>query len=112
MRYSQQLTSGRWSAVVCGAVLRGLEGSIVQKKKCRRHYGHKLSLAYNRILHEGYDTTKRWVWTDKFNDEEMLTGFMFWEIGKVSLPSEMVIAVIQAPVLLIRLFMWVVGRED
>ncbi|KAL7936119.1 actin-like ATPase domain-containing protein [Trichoderma chlorosporum] len=30
--------TGAWSAVVCGAVLRGLEGSIVSQKKCRRHY--------------------------------------------------------------------------
>ncbi|EHK16864.1 uncharacterized protein TRIVIDRAFT_195722 [Trichoderma virens Gv29-8] len=34
--------TGAWSAVVCGAVLRGLEGSIVRQKKCRRHYGHNL----------------------------------------------------------------------
>ncbi|KAL6811160.1 actin-like ATPase domain-containing protein [Trichoderma sp. SZMC 28013] len=35
--------TGAWSAVVCGAVLRGLEGSIVRQKKCRRHYGHNMS---------------------------------------------------------------------
>ncbi|KAL6868611.1 actin-like ATPase domain-containing protein [Trichoderma novae-zelandiae] len=35
--------TGAWSAVVCGAVLRGLEGNIVRQKKCRRHYGHSLS---------------------------------------------------------------------
>ncbi|KAK0717343.1 hypothetical protein B0T26DRAFT_775631 [Lasiosphaeria miniovina] len=31
---------GAWSAVVCGAVLRGVEGSISDEKKCRRHYGY------------------------------------------------------------------------
>ncbi|TFB06033.1 Heat shock 70 kDa protein 12B [Trichoderma ghanense] len=35
--------TGAWSAVVCGAVLRGLEGDIVRQKKSRRHYGHSLS---------------------------------------------------------------------
>ncbi|EHK17268.1 uncharacterized protein TRIVIDRAFT_134471, partial [Trichoderma virens Gv29-8] len=30
--------TGAWSAVGCGAVLRGLEGSIVKEKKCRKHY--------------------------------------------------------------------------
>lgn len=94
MKYQRQLTPSRWSAVVCGAVLRGLEGSIVQKKKCRRHYGHTLSEPYNRILHQGYDTTKRRLWTDHTTGVENLSGFMFWKIGKVSLPTYRTIAVV------------------
>lgn len=73
----------RWSAVVCGAVLRGLEGSIVHKKKCRRHYGHGLSNVYDPILHSGYDTTKRHVWTHFKTGRKRLSGFMRWQIGKV-----------------------------
>ncbi|KAL7947533.1 actin-like ATPase domain-containing protein [Trichoderma barbatum] len=56
--------TGAWSAVVCGAVLRGLEGSIVTEKKCRRHYGHSLSKAYNPSLHSNFDHDTRYVWKD------------------------------------------------
>ena len=73
--------------MVCGAVLRGLEGSIVREKKCRRHYGHKLSRLYNPFLHGDYDRAKRRVWTDYVYGEEQLSGFMYWKIGKVSPPT-------------------------
>ncbi|KAL7934660.1 actin-like ATPase domain-containing protein [Trichoderma chlorosporum] len=53
--------TGAWSAVVCGAVLRGLEGCIVREKKCRKHYGHALSLVYDPLLHSNYDCNKRKV---------------------------------------------------
>ncbi|KAL7802898.1 actin-like ATPase domain-containing protein [Trichoderma afarasin] len=74
--------TGAWSAVVCGAVLRGLEGSIVRQKKCRRHYGYALSHDYIPSSHAGFDAQKRYVWTDQFQNAEKLTGFMHWEVGK------------------------------
>ncbi|KAK1240839.1 hypothetical protein MKX07_006272 [Trichoderma sp. CBMAI-0711] len=74
--------TGAWSAVVCGAVLRGLEGTIVRQKKCRRHYGHTLSRAYDSSTHVNFDQVKRYVWMDHFRNEKNLTGFMFWKINK------------------------------
>ncbi|OCL13732.1 hsp70-like protein [Glonium stellatum] len=74
--------SGGWSATVCGAVLRGLEGSIVEKKFCRRHYGHSLSKKYDPLTDSKYNATKRRVWTDSFREQEMLSGYMCWEMAK------------------------------
>ncbi|KAH0499221.1 hypothetical protein TgHK011_006426 [Trichoderma gracile] len=74
--------TGAWSAVVCGAVLRGLEGTVVRQKKCRRHYGHELSEVYLPLIHVKYDQQKRYVWTDHFSNTKQLSGFMFWEINK------------------------------
>ncbi|KAL7790952.1 actin-like ATPase domain-containing protein [Trichoderma ceciliae] len=77
--------SGAWSAVVCGAVLRGLEGSIVRQKKCRRHYGHTLSKEYIPSIHTDFDKKKRKVWMDHVQNAKYLSGFMFWEVDKGSL---------------------------
>ncbi|KAH6606450.1 actin-like ATPase domain-containing protein [Trichoderma cornu-damae] len=74
--------SGAWSAVVCGAVLRGLEGSIVRQKKCRRHYGHTISNVYKPFIHTNFDKEKRKVWMDHVHNVEYLSGFMLWEVGK------------------------------
>ncbi|KAH0528137.1 hypothetical protein TsFJ059_003035 [Trichoderma semiorbis] len=74
--------TGAWSAVVCGAVLRGLEGSIVRQKKCRRHYGYSLSRTYIPSIHADFDAQKRYIWMDQFKNEESLTGFMEWNVGK------------------------------
>jgi len=73
--------NGAWSAVVCGAVLRGVEGSITTQKKCRRHYGHTLGKEYDAALHFNFDENKRRLWKDKWINEQYLSGFMFWEIG-------------------------------
>lgn len=70
--------------MVCGAVLRGLEGSIVRQKKCRRHYGFVASLEYDPSAHAGFDEQKRFVWTEQVTNVEYLTGFMQWDVGKVS----------------------------
>jgi hypothetical protein len=73
-----------WSAIVRGAVLRGLEGSIVDVKKCRRHYGHSLSKEYDPKVHFNFDANKRHLWKDTFDDNKLqLSGFMFWEMNKV-----------------------------
>ena len=73
----------RWSAIVYGAVLRGLEGSIVDTKFCRRHYGHSMSKKYDPLTDWNYDANKRQVWKDVFDGEEMLSGAMVWEMSKV-----------------------------
>ncbi|CAH0022627.1 unnamed protein product, partial [Clonostachys rhizophaga] len=71
-----------WSAIVRGSVLRGLEGSIVKEKKCRRHYGYTLSHRYNPSLHAGYNKLKRFTHYDRFSKADYLSGFMNWSIGK------------------------------
>ncbi|KAM3433684.1 hypothetical protein MY4824_005810 [Beauveria thailandica] len=74
--------SGAWSAIVCGAVLRGLEGSIVREKKCRRHYGTELVRRFVPTSHGNYDRSKRLVFTDVFDGCEYLSGFIHWQISK------------------------------
>ncbi|KAM3510631.1 hypothetical protein MY11210_005716 [Beauveria gryllotalpidicola] len=74
--------SGAWSAIVCGAVLRGLEGSIVREKKCRRHYGTMMSHEYDPAQHCNYDRSKRYLYTDLFDGCKYLTGFIDWQISK------------------------------
>ncbi|CAG9983343.1 unnamed protein product [Clonostachys byssicola] len=74
--------TGGWSAIVRGAVLRGLEGSIVKEKKCRRHYGYSIGQRYYPTLHAGYDKAKRFTYYSKFNRADYLSGFMNWSIGK------------------------------
>ncbi|KAJ3492701.1 hypothetical protein NLG97_g5203 [Lecanicillium saksenae] len=90
--------TGAWSAIVCGAVLRGLEGSIVREKKCRRHYGIGISRRYDPVTYPNYDTTKRSVWFDPFQRQEQLTGFMNWAIekgAKLQADSEAAVAIRQ-----------------
>jgi len=40
-----------WTAVVRGAVIRGLEGSIVTERRCRYHYGTKCCPTYDETKH-------------------------------------------------------------
>ncbi|VUC31051.1 unnamed protein product [Clonostachys rosea] len=74
--------TGGWSAIVCGAVLRGLEGSIVKEKKCRRHYGYAHSRRYSPSTHAGYDRLKRFTHYNIFDQADYLSGFMSWSMGK------------------------------
>jgi hypothetical protein len=60
-----------------------VEGSISTQKKCRRHYGHTLSMEYDPAKHFNFDENRRHLWTDKWAKEQYLSGFMLWEIGKV-----------------------------
>lgn len=71
---------------MCGAVLRGIEGSISSEKKCRRHYGHAVSHPYDPLLDASFDRDTRWVWKYMFDPErrQFLTGYMSWKIHKVS----------------------------
>ncbi|EWG55683.1 hypothetical protein FVEG_17568 [Fusarium verticillioides 7600] len=77
--------TGAWAAVVCGAVLRGVEGSMVRQKKCRRHYGHSISRTYDPAVHYNFDENKRRLWNDPWTKEQNLSGFMDWEIAKGAL---------------------------
>ncbi|KAF5981277.1 Hsp70 chaperone protein [Fusarium bulbicola] len=77
--------TGAWAAVVCGAVLRGVEGSMVRQKKCRRHYGHSISRTYDPAVHFNFDENKRRLWNDPWTKEQNLSGFMDWEIAKGAL---------------------------
>ncbi|KAK3677146.1 hypothetical protein LTR78_002684 [Recurvomyces mirabilis] len=63
-----------WTAVVCGAVLRGLEGTeIVLSRKARRHYGVRFDKSYDPDVHpvscrewdpreERYKAMNRMIW--------------------------------------------------
>ncbi|ORY17909.1 hsp70-like protein [Clohesyomyces aquaticus] len=74
---------GGWSAIVRGATLRGLEGSIVDVKISRRHYGHTLGRKYDPDVDYNFDANKRQLWRDAFNNnQQMLSGFMYWEMKK------------------------------
>ncbi|EMT74226.1 hypothetical protein FOC4_g10002707 [Fusarium odoratissimum] len=77
--------TGAWAAVVCGAVLRGVEGSMSKQKKCRRHYGHTMSRTYDPAVHFNFDENKRRLWNDPWTKEQNLSGFMNWEIAKGAL---------------------------
>ncbi|KAK4904085.1 hypothetical protein LTR66_017945, partial [Elasticomyces elasticus] len=51
-----------WSAIARGACLRGLGGALVEKRRCRRHYGTSLAQAFrSNIDAEGDD-----VYVDKY----------------------------------------------
>lgn len=49
------LTLRRWTAVVRGAVLRGLEGSFVQNRKSRYHYGTSYATVFDDAKHAAQD---------------------------------------------------------
>ncbi|KAM0425881.1 hypothetical protein ACHAPT_008819 [Fusarium lateritium] len=74
--------SGAWSAVVCGAVLRGIEGGITTEKRCRRYYGHRISYGYDQAKHGNYNRATRTVWRDHYRGRDMLDGFVDWFVSK------------------------------
>ncbi|KAH7324857.1 hsp70-like protein [Stachybotrys elegans] len=80
--------SGAWSAVVCGAVLRGIEGAITRKRRCRKHYGFEASYLYKPEVHSGYDKATRRTWYSRFLNDNYLTGFMEWCIAKGAVLDE------------------------
>lgn len=74
-----------WSAVMRGAVLRGLEESVVRQRKSRNHYGIQLKYLYNEDKHrdiakDGYHVHLK---KDKITGELYLNGFMEWKFPKV-----------------------------
>ncbi|KAJ4317355.1 hypothetical protein N0V84_007412 [Fusarium piperis] len=74
--------SGAWSAVVCGAVLRGIEGAITTERRCRRHYGYECSEIYDARKYPDYDPNKRPLFKTYYSERWMLGGFMHWLVAK------------------------------
>ncbi|KAI9929645.1 hypothetical protein MW887_001119 [Aspergillus wentii] len=69
----------RWSAVVTGAVQRGIDGNQVESRISRRHYGIRYSAHYDSNQHEG--EKKRWSW---LQEKYLVDGQMQWYINKSS----------------------------
>ncbi|RPA89023.1 actin-like ATPase domain-containing protein [Choiromyces venosus 120613-1] len=69
-----------WSAVVRGAVARGLEGEgsgLVQLRMCRRHYGTPVSEHYDETKHSSED-----MYFDDLTGEKFAKGQMHWLLTK------------------------------
>ncbi|KAK5737794.1 hypothetical protein LTR17_006442 [Elasticomyces elasticus] len=67
-----------WTAVVRGAVLRGLEGGeLVTSRKARRHYGVRCRKLYDAALHP--PSSKTW---DELGECWKAEGQMWWYISK------------------------------
>lgn len=69
-----------WTAVVRGAVLRGLEGSMVISRKARMHYGTSYATVYDEQKHEVSERYWSPLW-----ERWMVSDRMQWHIAKVSL---------------------------
>jgi len=73
----------RWSAVVCGAVLRGLEGSLIRQRKARRHYG----LEMGRAFEAGKDAESGERWENRYihsyTGVTVLREHVMWLVNKV-----------------------------
>lgn len=68
-----------WTAVVRGAVLRGLEGNMVISRKARMHYGTSYATVYDESKHS---VTERY-WSPLW-ERWMVSDRMQWHIAKVS----------------------------
>lgn len=68
-----------WTAVVRGAVLRGLEGNIVISRKARMHYG----TSYATVYDEGKHLVSERYWSPLW-ERWMVSDRMQWHIAKVS----------------------------
>ncbi|KAI9764517.1 MAG: hypothetical protein M1839_005887 [Geoglossum umbratile] len=69
-----------WSAVVRGAVARGLEpdgGGLVELRKCRYHYGTPVSQSFNPSKHLAKDS-----YIDELTGERFAKGQMHWLLSK------------------------------
>lgn len=69
-----------WTAVVRGAVLRGLEGSMVISRKARMHYGTSYATVYDEEKHSVSERYWSPLW-----ERWMVSDRMQWHIAKVSL---------------------------
>lgn len=69
-----------WTAVVRGAVLRGLEGNMVISRKARMHYGTSYATVYDE---EKHSVTERY-WSPLW-ERWMVSDRMQWHIAKVIL---------------------------
>jgi hypothetical protein len=69
-----------WSVIVRGAALRGLEGSFVLDKYCKRHYGILISKPYDGSR----DIPGEDIWENHFRGgEKYARGYVDWRIKKV-----------------------------
>lgn len=68
-----------WTAVVRGAVLRGVEGSLVEKRRCRWHYGTSYATVFDGTKHPIEDRYWSPLW-----ERWMVSDRMQWHIAKVS----------------------------
>lgn len=68
-----------WTAVVRGAVLRGLEGNMVISRKARMHYGTSYATVYDEEKH----TVNERYWSPLW-ERWMVSDRMQWHIAKVS----------------------------
>jgi hypothetical protein len=71
-----------WTAVVRGAVLRGLEGNMVISRKARMHYGTSYATVYDEEKHSVSERYWSPLW-----ERWMVSDRMQWHIAKVSLVS-------------------------
>jgi hypothetical protein len=67
-----------WTAVVRGAVLRGIEGSLVEKRKSRFHYGTSYATVFDESKHPVADRYWSPLW-----ERWMVSDRMQWHISKV-----------------------------
>jgi molecular chaperone DnaK (HSP70) len=74
-----------WTAVVRGAVLRGLEGSVVEKRRSRWHYGTSYATVFDESKHPMSDRYWSPLW-----ERWMVSDRMQWHIAKVSNESDKV----------------------
>ncbi|KAI1093758.1 actin-like ATPase domain-containing protein [Rostrohypoxylon terebratum] len=74
-----------WTAVVRGAVLRGLEGNMVISRKARMHYGTSYATVYDEEKH----TVSERYWSPLW-ERWMVSDRMQWHIAKVSYPIDFV----------------------
>ena len=68
-----------WTAVVRGAVLRGLEGNMVISRKSRHHYGTSYATVYDEEKHSVSERYWSPLW-----ERWMVSDRMQWHIAKVS----------------------------
>lgn len=66
------------AAIVRGAALRGLIGTAPRVKKCRRHYGCKISMPFRQDIDPESD-----AWYDQLTSQKLCSHRMLWMINKV-----------------------------
>lgn len=74
-----------WTAVVRGAVLRGLEGNMVISRKARMHYG----TSYATVFDEEKHSVSERYWSPLW-ERWMVSDRMQWHIAKVSSAMKLV----------------------
>lgn len=71
-----------WTAVVRGAVIRGLEGSMVVSRRSRWHYGTSYATVFDETKHPVKDRYWSPLW-----ERWMVSDRMQWHIAKVTSPT-------------------------